>query len=353
MASLRKRGRKWVVDFKLFGKRKLKTFSSKSEAQKFKRDLLLRPIDGLTGFESNSEVTLKEAINEYFKMVSSQKSDRTKANEKVYFERLFSFIGNQCLYELSLLDLERFQQWLRKEMGLSASSVNRHFNCYKHFFRKCRAWNYIRESPARDLRSLPEDSKTKKVWRDSEVIRVLEISSEWAREAFLFVALTGSRASEVVRLKYSDISFEDRVVTLTTFKGSGAKRTRTIPMSQALEDHLQKVKERARKEFRCAEKAQVFVNASGQPVTSTHLSREIRRLVHKCGFKDLNLHGLRHTFITKAALTGSNLEVIRKLVGHSNIRTTQGYLHLNTESLRETMEAVNGMGSVIPLKSGD
>lgn len=85
----------------------------------------------------------------------------------------------------------------------------------------------------------------------------------------MFVYLTGARASEVVRLKYSDICFEDRVISLTTFKGSGAKRTRTIPMSQALEDLIQNVKKRAQREFRFSKDAQVFVNVSGQPVTST------------------------------------------------------------------------------------
>jgi site-specific recombinase XerD len=64
----------------------------------------------------------------------------------------------------------------------------------------------------------------------------------------------------------------------------------------------------------------------------------MRRLTKKLGLKGLTLHGLRHTFITSLAAQNHSLEKIRLLVGHSNLKTTEKYLHLQDTHLKETME---------------
>ena len=65
--------------------------------------------------------------------------------------------------------------------------------------------------------------------------------------------------------------------------------------------------------------------------TKTH-QKDIKRfwleVCKKAKIKDATIHDLRHTFASILVSNGVGLEVIGKLVGHSNIRTTQRYAHL-------------------------
>jgi site-specific recombinase XerD len=62
------------------------------------------------------------------------------------------------------------------------------------------------------------------------------------------------------------------------------------------------------------------------------------------GLKGVRLHDLRHTFASVLASSGTSLQVIGALIGHSHITTTARYAHLVDDSLRE---ATNRAGRII------
>ena len=218
--------------------------------------------------------------------------------------------------------------------------MNRMFNCHKHFFRQCEDRQLIARSPATRLRQFQVDTPDKKVWSDLEIERVLSQAAEWASEAFYFLAMTAARAGEMARLTWNDVSLDGDSphVTLRSRKGNGKWRIRHIPLVGALHEFIVQKRVRSLRAFQARPQDEVFRNASGKPVSSTHLSREMGRLTGKLGMSGLTLHGLRHTFLTRMVESDSSLEKVRQISGHSNLKTLQQYLHVDDANVREAMQ---------------
>ena len=76
----------------------------------------------------------------------------------------------------------------------------------------------------------------------------------------------------------------------------------------------------------------------GQPV------KEIRRfwvaVQREADLSEVRIHDLRHTFASLLVSGGASLEMIGKLLGHSQMRTTQRYAHMMESPLRDGVNAV-------------
>ena len=82
----------------------------------------------------------------------------------------------------------------------------------------------------------------------------------------------------------------------------------------------------------------VFTTRTGQPI----LTKSIDRMIKTYGKKTLPnkrmyFHLLRHTFSTRLLQSTNNLEVLRKVLGHSSIQTTQFYCHLTDNDVEDVM----------------
>lgn len=65
-----------------------------------------------------------------------------------------------------------------------------------------------------------------------------------------------------------------------------------------------------------------------------------KRATQKAKLKDVNIHTLRHTFASYLAQKGQSVYVLKELLGHSEIKTTQIYTHLSGQNLREAVKCL-------------
>ena len=79
----------------------------------------------------------------------------------------------------------------------------------------------------------------------------------------------------------------------------------------------------------------------GEPVKE--LRRFWRNIQKQVRIEDVRIHDLRHTFASLLVSGGASLEMIGKLLGHSQMQTTQRYAHLMEGPLRAGVDAVAGM----------
>jgi integrase/recombinase XerC len=74
----------------------------------------------------------------------------------------------------------------------------------------------------------------------------------------------------------------------------------------------------------------IFLNSRGEPWTHNAVGLAMRRLRARAGLgKETVAYGFRHLFVTALLKRGESMALVSKLAGHENIRTTEGYAHLD------------------------
>ena len=168
--------------------------------------------------------------------------------------------------------------------------------------------------------------------------------------AILFCLNTGLRLGEVCALRWSDIDFEAKTLTVShtvqrvTQNGKSvlllqSPKTeagkRTIPLTAEIILMLQNRKKKHSREY---------VFGSNKPLEPRTLQYRFAALLKKCNIHKRNFHTLRHTFASRFVALGGDVKSLSEILGHSNIRTTmQLYVHPSLEQKRADMELVNTM----------
>lgn len=151
----------------------------------------------------------------------------------------------------------------------------------------------------------------------------------------------GLRVGEVVALQMEHVDLRSRRITVR--QGKGAK-DRRVPLVQRLVEALQNWFERRPEELD-EPSSYVFPTRNGTPVHPNNVRRFVKREAKNAGVDEadrVSPHTLRHTYATDVLNKTGNLEAVRRLLGHSEISTTQLYTHLADSDLEE---AVNGLRS--------
>ncbi len=155
------------------------------------------------------------------------------------------------------------------------------------------------------------------VTEQAEFLKAIETSRY--RNYFEFLLLTGCRRSEALALRWSDIDEELKEIYIHGTKTESSERIIFLLPTIA------KVLARQRT---ISNGERVF------PYRGDNVTHAFKSICPKH-----KLHDLRHTFITRCAESGINVNVAQKLAGHSDINTTlQIYTHVTTEFQRKEFE---------------
>jgi integrase/recombinase XerD len=144
---------------------------------------------------------------------------------------------------------------------------------------------------------------------------------------------TGSRASEVVGLKLSDLHLDSGFCKC---EGKGNKQ-RVIPLGTAALEALRAYLSTQRPQLvrPAPESPWVFVSRGGRGLTREMLWILVKKYVKRAGLNaKVSPHTLRHSFATHLLAGGADLRTVQELLGHANIRTTQHYTHVDRDRLR-------------------
>ena len=218
------------------------------------------------------------------------------------------YSGNKLLAILS-----KFFNWCeQRELISQGTNPCRHIQKFKE--------------PARERYLNADEIKRLIAVLDSAVENGLAMPS--AVNAIRLLMLTGARRNEVLSLKWEYVDLEQEVINLPDSK-SGKK---TITLSDKAATLLRSI-ERGSNPF-------VF---PGQKVDAqlVNIKSPWQRIRSAADLEDLRLHDLRHTYASLAINNGVALELISKLLGHAQLRTTQRYAHLQNETLKRNANLVD------------
>jgi len=151
--------------------------------------------------------------------------------------------------------------------------------------------------------------------------------NEAGLDAIRFLALTGLRLREALRLQWDDVDIGGCRVRLKDSKTG----PRNAPISKDAADLL------AARRPACAA-GYVFPSTKGGEIRD--LCDPWHRACRRAGIEDARVHDLRHSYASQAVRAGVDLLVIRDLLGHASIATTQKYAHVADDHLREAASRI-------------
>ncbi len=226
-----------------------------------------------------------------------------------------------------------------KERGLSPRSLSRNLVSIRMLFRFLAVEGYLKEDVTEVLESprlwqvLPRvlsveevdlllrqpDRKTRLGIRDRAILELLYAS--------------GLRAAELVGLKTIDLNLESSFVRCW---GKGS-RERIVPFGEKAHLALRSYLSRSRPLLqKGADPGALFLSRRGAAMSRVWLWKLIRKYVLAAGIgKRVSPHTLRHSFATHLLSRGADLRVVQELLGHTDIKTTQIYTHIDRERLQE------------------
>lgn len=213
---------------------------------------------------------------------------------------------------------------------LAAATVVRKLIIWKSFLERCKSpWN-----TALAKMKLPKvRQKQPKFLTDEEAFRLEHVcyKSNMLNRDRLLVCLMlqlGLRLSEVLNLRFSD--FEGDWIRIVR-KGEKEQR---LPLSPALRTFI----DAHRNEQNPQSNHFVFEGRTSENLTSRGVQNIIEKLRIAAQIdKKITPHSLRHTFASSLAAKGASLAALKEILGHQKISTTERYLHVTPDHLRETL----------------
>lgn len=167
---------------------------------------------------------------------------------------------------------------------------------------------------------------------------------------YRFILQTGLRTGELVGLKWEDIDFDKKTMTISRsmeFRHStGVWRVgepksssgyRTIPLTneaiRILKD--QKIKNSRLKVTPIEWREYVFLCRKGTPIKNSTYDTALYKICNKAGIKPFAMHILRHTFATRCIEGGMKPKTLQKILGHSNIGITMNLYVTTTDDEKQ------------------
>ncbi len=155
-------------------------------------------------------------------------------------------------------------------------------------------------------------------------------------DAIRIMALTGGRSQEIRHLLLSETDMANKVLHLHDSKTG----PRDIKLSDAAFHELEQV---IRKNRKLGSKY-VFPGIQDPSKPICDIRKALLWTLDKAKLKHMRIHDLRHSFLSMGANMGENIMALKDAAGHSRVSTTEGYLHLTTDS---TYKAVNNIATKI------
>lgn len=235
-------------------------------------------------------------------------------------------------------------RWIRRYLGeqvrkgKSRSGVKRQLSALRGFFRYMVENGALKRSPAEDLDGPKLEKRLPELPSEETVRRALETvlggdEEKTLRDRALVEILYGSgiRISEACALDLSDIDWHGSCLRIL---GKGRKE-RIVPFGAPSRKALKRwLKVRGRWASSTGEKA-LFLGRRGRRINSRVAREIVYRALELAGqVKGSNPHALRHAFATHLLDHGAELSVVREMLGHASLSTTQIYTHVSPENMK-------------------
>lgn len=272
------------------------------------------------------------------------KTKKTSYNTEISYSRdlkkMASFFRKQDVSDLSGItstQLESYILHLEKEK-FASSTVSRNVASIRAFFQYLYREGVIAKDVSGELKPPKVEKKAPEILSVEEVDMLLKQpdvnTAKGIRDRAMLELLyaTGMRVSELLHVKLSDINLKLGYVACN----EGGKE-RIIPIGSVCRKALEQYLSGARDSFLRGKTSEfLFVNCSGGSMSRQGFWKVLKSYAANAGIvRDITPHTLRHSFAAHMLQNGADIKSVQEMMGHSDVSTTQIYLGVNENKMRD------------------
>ena len=283
----------------------------------------------------------KEDFIKYITAAGLKRHARSSKSIQIHWERTTEFLksysaGGLIFSQLDSRMVEDFKLFLLsapcgggKKGIISRNTAATYFSVFKAALKQAFIDGYLAVDLSSKIKGIPEEDSRREYLTIEELNALAGTPCEKGvlKRAALFSALTGLRHSDIQKLLWKEISLEGGIARLH-FTQKKTKGVEYMPISiQAFQ--------------LCGEPRlpeQLVFEDLPDP---SWISRPLKKWVRSAGIKkNITFHCFRHTFATLQLSSGTDIYTVSKMLGHTNVKTTEIYAKVIDEKKNRASQAI-------------
>ncbi len=290
--------------------------------------------------EMRKSLTLGRYLEEHYKAYLVAMNPNSARKAYLCIANSFKHLAHKPLDDITAWDI---QQWIseRRKLGRAPATITYAVNRLRAAFNRAVEWEFIDSHTLGKVKVIHQDNtRVRYLSKEEEKALLAALTSRDARlreslastahagryvdylEPLIVMAMhTGLRRGELLTLRWEHISLPNRYLTIRS-ENAKSKKRRTVPLNDTVFHLLDAWRvQNPSADF-------VFVH-HGQPVS--FFSYPWRNLLKEAKIEQFRFHDLRHHFASKLVMAGVDLNTVRELLGHADLKMTLRYAHLAPE----------------------
>ena len=320
-----------------------RTYSEVREKLTTKKNLLKNPASTITT-EDRPCIIFTNAAKEWLAKVKMERKTSTYVKYSLIYQKYIEEVFD------SMAVSELTDSYVKEKLDSTLSySVYKSIYCVLNQILKFVSAQYSVTIVPLKKPDLKKSNKPVNVLSKSEqkkLITVLYQQMDLYKMAVLLGMFTGLRLGELCGLKWSDIDFDNKILTVNRtvqrlyVEGCETKTIlmemppksmhskREIPLSASAADLLMKF-----------ENGKQYIFGGDKPLEPRTLQYHFKKLLKEAKLPDTNFHILRHTFSTNCIEGGTDVKSLSEILGHSDVQITLNrYVHPSLDTKRRYMD---------------
>jgi len=316
--------------------------------------------------KNKQSYTFKEFLEEhYFTWVDANHKSAKETKRKLSIDCIT--FANKKLDEITPHIVEKWRL-AKIAKGNSPQTANRCFAYLRAALTKAEEWGIIEEHPFRKMKLIKTDKnnivrylstdeeirlRASLEHRESTKRQGRASANHWRKQRHkplyddlgqvayvdylkpmvLLSMNTGLRRGEIFSLRWNNVDFEQRQLTVAATDAK-SRKSRHIPLNKEAFFVLSKWRIQCKNS-----QSYVFTNKLGKRFTDIRKSWCL--LLKQAEITEFRWHDLRHHFASRLSIAGADLNTIRSILGHSSYEMTLKYVHLSEDHKAEAVAMLN------------
>ena len=295
-------------------------------------------------------ISLTSLIDEYIKSLKVRNLAKRSIKEQTWhLEKFAAFLEQNSTADINgitketvyLYQVHLYEFLNNKGMQNSITHQNNMLRTVKLFTRFLREKDYFVSDPAQGIayakepkrlpRGILTPTEARKIMHAPDTSSVIGYRDRTILE---ILYSSGIRKSELNNLKLNDVDYHDGFLRIIEGKG---KKDRIVPIGRIacryLENYIKSVRPELIKD---PYNDYLFLSLKGNRISKNVIWEMIKKYAKKAGIrKNVSTHTFRHTCATAMLKNKADINIIRKLLGHESLNTTQVYTYLSITDLKD------------------